>query len=77
MEDIVRALRIIEYVGPRDKVEKQIARSIATGPIDYGNGVTIRAATIGQYPEILLHHTAAELAAAKLQQDALDAARER
>lgn len=52
MEDIVRVLRVIEYVGPRAKIEQQIARSI-NGPVNFGNGVIIRCATVGQYPEIL------------------------
>lgn len=52
MTDIVRVLRVYEFVGPRDKVELQVARSIH-GEKDWGNGVTIRAATIGTYPEIL------------------------
>lgn len=54
MEDIVRVLRIIEYVGPRSKVEKQVGRSIGPGPTDFGNGVTIRTAVLGQYPECLV-----------------------
>lgn len=53
--DIVRVLRIVEYVGPRDLIEKQIEQSIhgtrKFGP--RGLEVTIRAATIGGYPEIL------------------------
>lgn len=51
-EDIVRVLRVIEYVGPRSKVEVQIANSIH-GTKRPGNGVTIRAATLGTYPEVL------------------------
>jgi hypothetical protein len=51
-EDIVRVIRIIEYVGPRGKVEKQIAMSIH-GTKDTGNGIRISAATIGEFPEIL------------------------
>jgi len=33
-------------------MEQQMARNIV-GPINFGNGVTIRGAVIGQYPEIL------------------------
>lgn len=51
-EDIVRVIRIIEYVGPRGKIENQIARSVH-GTKDWGNGVRISAATIGEFPEIL------------------------
>ena len=50
--DIIKVLRVIEYVGPRDKVEQQVGKSI-TGPVNFGNGVTIRAATVGNYPEVL------------------------
>lgn len=51
MEDLVRVLRIIEYVGPRSRVEDVVARSIQG--IKVHNDLTIRAATIGSYPEIL------------------------
>lgn len=55
MQEIVRVLRIVEYVGPRELVEKQVARSMH-GPHTFclvGGDLTIRAATIGEYPEIL------------------------
>jgi hypothetical protein len=57
-EDIVRVLRILEYVGPRSAIERQIADSIQgekrVRRIDNGRElITIRAATIGMYPEIL------------------------
>ena len=49
--DSVRVLRVIEYTGPRDAVEEQVKRSI------HGErrvkGVVIRAATVGDYPDIL------------------------
>jgi len=51
--DVVRVLRIIEYAGPRKVVEEQIARSLhGEKRIDH-TGLTIRVATIGNYPEIL------------------------
>jgi hypothetical protein len=58
--DIVRVLRIIEYVGPRDQVEETIARSIH-GTLETPRGsrsldtprMKITAVTIGDYPEIL------------------------
>lgn len=50
--EIVRVLRVIEYIGPRDRVEKTVANSIH-GSKDAGGGLTINAATIGQYPEVL------------------------
>lgn len=58
-EDIVRVLRIVEYVGPRSWVEATVAKSIH-GTKDVSEymggprqGKIIRAATIGTYPEIL------------------------
>lgn len=54
--DIIRVLRIVEYVGPRDLVEAQVARSIH-GTREFGTrefrSVRISAATIGTFPEIL------------------------
>ncbi len=50
--DIVRVLRIIEYVGPRKWVERTIAGSIH-GTKELGFGQQIKAVTIGAYPEIL------------------------
>lgn len=55
-EDIVRVLRIVEYVGPRAAVEKLVNSSIhGSRKVGRdGDGViTIRAATIGNYPEVL------------------------
>lgn len=50
--DDIRVLRVIEYTGPRDKVEDQVARSLY-GEKRLPTGVTIKAATVGAYPEIL------------------------
>jgi hypothetical protein len=58
-EDIVRVIRIIEYVGPRGKIETQIANSLH-GTKDWGNGIRISAATIGEFPEILERALAAD-----------------
>lgn len=52
MEDIVRVLRVVEYVGPRSRVEDVVSRSIH-GEKDAGEGLVIRAATVGLYPEII------------------------
>jgi len=49
--DNVRILRIIEYTGPRDVVELQVAKSIH-GEKRIG-GVVIRATTLGEFPEIM------------------------
>ncbi|API60581.1 hypothetical protein BSL82_15860 [Tardibacter chloracetimidivorans] len=52
--DIVRVLRVVEYVGPRDLIEKQIANSLH-GSKTFGHlgEVRISAVTIGEFPEIL------------------------
>ena len=52
MGDTIRVLRVIEYTGPRDKVEDQVARSLH-GEKSWGTGVTIRATTLGTFPEIM------------------------
>ena len=54
-EDIVRVLRIIEYIGPRSEIEKVMTRSLhGTKEFRHEAGdVTIRAATLGEFPEIL------------------------
>lgn len=52
MFDLIRVLRVIEYVGPRILVEEQIKKSLhgekRVGP----NGeIRIRAVTIGEFPD--------------------------
>lgn len=51
-QDTIRILRVIEYTGPRDKVKDQVSRSLH-GAKFLPSGVTIRAATVGTYPEII------------------------
>jgi hypothetical protein len=65
--DTIRVLRILEYVGPRDAVEAVIDRSIH-GSRTYGlpgREVTITAATLGTFPEILERKPSALLTAAQ------------
>lgn len=50
--DSIRVLRIIEYTGDRSKVEQTVEKSIHGTKVT--RGMTIRAATIGDYPEILV-----------------------
>lgn len=50
-QDIIRVLRVIEYVGPRAAVEKQVANS-KHGDHDFGD-VKMKVATVGQFPEVL------------------------
>ncbi len=56
-DDIVRVLRVIEYVGRRTQVEPAVARSIhgtkVISPSGSRQALVINAATIGTYPEIL------------------------
>lgn len=54
--DKVRVLRILEYVGTRECVEKtlQTGGVPSNGAYESSN-ITIRSAIIGQYPEILEH----------------------
>lgn len=56
MSDIVRVLRVIEYIGPREWVEKTVGNSIH-GTKTVQPNCEIRAATIGTYPEILSQNT--------------------
>jgi hypothetical protein len=50
--DIVRVIRVIEYIGPRDAIEEQLSKSIMGDKFIKTTGVLIRTATIGQFPEI-------------------------
>lgn len=59
MSDTIRVLRILEYTGPREAVERQIKRSIHGERVIRdgsrpGDTITIRAATIGEFPEVLM-----------------------
>lgn len=53
--EIVRVLRIIEYVGPRAWVEDTVSRAIhGTKNLSVNRSLQkISAATIGEFPEIL------------------------
>jgi hypothetical protein len=56
-QDIVRVLRLIEYEGPRDLVEKQVKDSLhgtRTGIRDKeNNSVRITAVTLDTFPQVL------------------------
>jgi hypothetical protein len=60
-EDIIRVIRIVEYVGPRSLVERNVGGSLH-GTRDNGNGVKITAVTLGEYPEIMKLGAAASAA---------------
>jgi hypothetical protein len=52
--DIVRVLRILEYIGPREDVERTLTMGgvPANGQLQLGT-LVIRSAVLGQYPEIM------------------------
>jgi hypothetical protein len=50
--DKVRVLRVIEYIGPRDQVEKQLSQGYVNGTFQFRD-VTMRSTIVGGYPEIL------------------------
>ncbi len=54
-QDNIRVLRVIEYSGPRAEVEKQLQLSQRDGTHEFNkrNGVRVKIATIGDFPEIL------------------------
>jgi len=51
-QDFVQVFRLYEFTGPRSLVEKQLEMSVR-GTKVFGNGVTVKAATLGNYPTIL------------------------
>ena len=61
-QDQIRVLRIYEFVGDREVVERQVAQSIqGERQLRQKEGYCIiRAATIGTYPEILERGTNGE-----------------
>jgi hypothetical protein len=46
-EDVIRVLRVIEYVGPRADVTAQLSRSLPDGTKQGVAGVSIRVGTVG------------------------------
>jgi hypothetical protein len=50
--EIIRIIRVIEYVGPRKRVEETVAKSIH-GLKDAGTGLLIYGATLGLYGEVI------------------------
>lgn len=58
-EDIVRVLRVVEYIGPRELVDQQIAASLhgerrVRTSQGHEGGVLIRAATVGVIPGLAI-----------------------
>lgn len=55
MNEIVRVLRVLEYVGTREWVEMSLKNRLIKGTWSPGGGTTqqIKEAIIGEFPEIL------------------------
>lgn len=53
MSDLVRVIRVLEYTGPREKVEDALSRRHVKGTYAVPGGATIREALLGEYPEVL------------------------
>ncbi len=51
--DKVRVIRVLEYEGTRDWVEKTLAADAIKGTRNFGNGCVLREATVGDFPEIV------------------------
>lgn len=53
--DTVRVLRVIEYIGPRDIIEEHLRLVVRDKLVRNRDGreYTIKAATLGEFPEIL------------------------
>lgn len=54
--EIVRVVRVLEYVGERSAVEKVLQQNAVKGFRDFGP-VVIREAMLGQFPEVLSSDT--------------------
>lgn len=52
MTDIIRILRVLEYVGPRERLEYMYEQNAIKGQRTFGD-VTIREAMVGAFPEII------------------------
>lgn len=52
-QDFVRVVRILEYSGPRQWVEKTMERNAVKGTRHFGRGQIIREGVLGDYPEQL------------------------
>lgn len=49
--DIVRVLRVVEYIGPRASVEAQVNKSLS-GSNNFSD-ITINAQTVCSFPEVV------------------------
>lgn len=51
-EDIVRVLRLLEYVGPRRQVEATMQHNEVKSERNFG-GMVVRSAILGTFPEVM------------------------
>lgn len=52
MTDIVRIVRVLEYVGPRDALERSLAQNAVKRHKQFGP-ITVREAYLGEFPEVV------------------------
>lgn len=52
MSDIVRIVRVLEYVGSRDTLERVLEQNAVKGQRRFG-AIVIREAVLGDFPEVL------------------------
>lgn len=52
MTDIVRIVRVLEYVGPRDALERSLAQNAVKRQKQFGS-ITVREAYLGEFPEVV------------------------
>jgi hypothetical protein len=52
MSEIVRIIRVLEYTGPREELEKCLVQNAVKGQVKFGR-ITIREAIVGNFPEVL------------------------
>ena len=52
MADIVRIVRVLEYVGPRDVLERSLAQNVVKRQKQFGP-ITVREAYLGEFPEVV------------------------
>lgn len=52
MSDIIRVVRVLEYVGPREQLERSLAQNVVKRHKQFGQ-ITVREAYLGEFPEVL------------------------
>lgn len=52
MDDVIRIVRVLEYVGPRSALEKVLEQNAVKRQRCFGS-ITVREAILGEFPEII------------------------